>query len=138
MIYLGPYAIDGVPDALAELRSRGVHLGYVTNNAARTPATVAEHLVELGIDAAEADVVNSTMATLRMLGDDLPTTAPGLAVGTDALREQLTGAGFTLVDSLDAEPAAVVRIPPRHRLAEARGGARRSAGRGLVRDQPGP
>ena len=54
VIYLGPYAIDGVPDALAELRSRGVHLGYVTNNAARTPATVAEHLVELGIDAAEA------------------------------------------------------------------------------------
>lgn len=109
VIYLGPYAIDGVPEALAELRSRGVHLGYVTNNAARTPATVADHLVDLGIDAAEADVVNSTMATLRMLGDDLPTGTRIMAVGTDALREQLTGAGFTLVDSLDAEPAAVVQ-----------------------------
>lgn len=109
VIYLGPYAIDGVPDTLAELRSRGVHLGFVTNNAARTPATVAEHLIELGIEAAEADVVNSTMATLRMLADDLEPGTRILAVGTDALREQLSGAGFTLVDSLEDDPAAVVQ-----------------------------
>ncbi len=109
VIYLGPYAIEGIPEALEELRSRGTRLGFVTNNAARTPAAVAEHLVDLGIAADASDVVNSTMATLRMLGDDL---APGtriLAVGTDALREQLGAAGFTLVDSLDDEPAAVVQ-----------------------------
>lgn len=109
VIYLGPYAIDSVPDTLTELRSRGVHLGFVTNNAARTPATVAEHLVELGIEAEEADVVNSTMATLRMLSDDLEPGASILAVGTDALREQLGAAGFTLVNSLDDAPTAVVQ-----------------------------
>ncbi|SHJ71078.1 Haloacid Dehalogenase Superfamily Class (subfamily) IIA [Tessaracoccus bendigoensis DSM 12906] len=109
VIYLGPYAIDGVPEALEELRSRGTRLGFVTNNAARTPETVAEHLVDLGIEAAPSDVVNSTMATLRMLGDDLQTGARILAVGTDALRQQLVGAGFTLVDSLDDEPSAVVQ-----------------------------
>lgn len=109
VIYLGPLAIDGVPEALDELRSRGTTLGFVTNNAARTPATVAEHLVELGIHASEADVVNSTQATLRMLTEDLPAGARILAVGTDALALQLSGAGFEVVGSLADEPLAVVQ-----------------------------
>lgn len=109
VIYLGPLAIDGVPEALDELRSRGTTLGFVTNNAARTPAAVADHLVELGIQANAADVVNSTQATLRMLSDDLPAGARLLAVGTEALSEQLTGAGFTVVDSIDEQPDAVVQ-----------------------------
>nr|WP_231980730.1 HAD-IIA family hydrolase [Tessaracoccus coleopterorum] len=109
VIYLGPQAVDGIPEALEELRSRGTRLGFVTNNAARTPATVAEHLTELGITAVEADVVNSTMATLRMLGDDLGADARVLAVGTDALSQQLTGAGLTLVHSLDDKPTVVVQ-----------------------------
>ncbi|MDF1488035.1 HAD-IIA family hydrolase [Tessaracoccus caeni] len=109
VVYLGPYAIEGVPDALAELRATGVRLGFVTNNAARTPATVAEHLRELGIDASETDVVNSTQATLRLLRQDLPHGARILAVGTEALVEQLQGAGFTVVTSRHDEPVAVVQ-----------------------------
>lgn len=109
VIYLGPHAIDGVPEALEELRSRGTRLAFVTNNAARTPATVAEHLSALGIPATEDDVVNSTQATLRMLQADLPAGARVFAVGTDALREQLTGAGLTVVDSLEEQPVAVVQ-----------------------------
>lgn len=109
VIYLGPNAIEGVSDALEELRSRGSRLGFVTNNAARTPATVAKHLTELGIRATEVDVVNSTQATLRMLVADLPAGAKILAVGTDALAEQLRGAGFTVVESLSDAPVAVVQ-----------------------------
>ncbi|OMG53331.1 HAD-IIA family hydrolase [Tessaracoccus sp. ZS01] len=109
VIYLGPYAVEGIPEALEELRSRGTHVGFVTNNAARTPAAVADHLEELGIRASEGDVVNSTQATLRMLVADLPAGAKILAVGTDALVQQLAGAGFTVVDSIDDEPMAVVQ-----------------------------
>lgn len=109
VIYLGPYAVEGVAEALDELRSRGTHLGFVTNNAARTPAAVAEHLTELGIHAREEDVVNSTQATLRTLAADLPPGARVLAVGTEALAEQLSGAGFTVVTSLEEDPVAVVQ-----------------------------
>ena len=123
VIYLGPYAVEGVAEALDELRSRGTRLGFVTNNAARTPAAVAEHLTELGIHAEEADVVNSTQATLRMLEADLPAGSRVLAVGTSALEEQLSGAGFTVVGSLDDDPVAVVQgYSPTiawHRLEEA-------------------
>lgn len=109
VIYLGPYAIEGIPEALDELRSRGNHVGFVTNNAARTPAAVATHLEDLGIRAREDDVVNSTQATLRMLADDLPAGTKVLAVGTAALAEQLTGAGYTVVARLEDEPVAVVQ-----------------------------
>lgn len=109
VIYLGPLAIDGVPEALDELRSRGTHLGFVTNNAARTPAVVAEHLTELGITANEADVVNSTQATLRMLGAELAPGAKVLAVGTDALRQQLQGPAST------SSPRSTTRPTPSSR-----------------------
>lgn len=109
VIYLGPHAIDGVPEALRELRATGAHVGFVTNNAARTPAAVAEHLVELGIEAEESDVVNSTQATLRMLAADLPPGSRILVVGTEALASQLAGAGFTPVHTLADEPVAVVQ-----------------------------
>lgn len=109
VVYLGPVAIPGVADSLHTLRERGVRIGFVTNNAARTPGTVAEHLQELGIEAVESDVVNSTMATLHMLADELPDGARVLPVGTGALREQLAGAGYTVVDSKDDLPVAVVQ-----------------------------
>ncbi len=109
VIYLGPHAIDGVPEALARLAAGGTKLGYVTNNAARTPGQVAQHLRELGIPATDDDVVNSTQATIRMLQGRLPAGAKILPVGTSALVEQLAEVGFTPVDSLEAEPDAVVQ-----------------------------
>ncbi len=109
VIYLGPMVIDGVPEALAELRSTGVHVGFVTNNAARTPATVAAHLEDLGITATTTDVVNSTQATVRMLQADLPKGTRILVVGTDALADQLREGGFEPVRTLEDEPVAVVQ-----------------------------
>ncbi|GAA3069995.1 hypothetical protein GCM10020000_63090 [Streptomyces olivoverticillatus] len=36
-------------ESLGAARDGGMHLAYVTNNAARTPETVAGHLTELGV-----------------------------------------------------------------------------------------
>lgn len=109
VIYLGPVAIEGVPESLARLRELGTQIGFVTNNAARTPHAVAEHLVELGIEASVSDVVNSTQATVRMLAGDLPLGSKLLVVGTGALSEQLAEGGFTPVSTLADEPVAVVQ-----------------------------
>lgn len=109
VIYLGPNAIEGVPEALRELRSKGTRVGFVTNNAARTPATVAKHLQELSIEAEAKDVVNSTMATLRMLSEQLPAGANVLAVGSAALADQLRDAGYTVVERRSPRPDAVVQ-----------------------------
>lgn len=109
VIYLGPVVIDGVPEALSELRATSVHVGFVTNNAARTPAAVAAHLEELGITASATDVVNSTQATVRMLQGDLEAGSRILVVGTEALADQLREGGFEPVSSLEENPVAVVQ-----------------------------
>ena len=109
VIYLGPLVIDGVSEALATLRDSGTRVGFVTNNAARTPAAVAAHLVELEIPATASDVVNSTQATVRMLQADLPAGSRILIVGTEALAEQLREGGFAPVHSLHDDPVAVVQ-----------------------------
>ena len=44
VVYVGPDAVPGVPAALATARQSGMRLGFVTNNAARTPEDVAAHL----------------------------------------------------------------------------------------------
>ena len=43
VVYVGPAAVPGVPEALAAARADGMRLGFVTNNAARTPEQVAGH-----------------------------------------------------------------------------------------------
>lgn len=109
VIYLGPHAIQGVPQTIASLRQRQVRVGFVTNNAARTPATVAQHLVDLGIEAQENDVVNSTQATLRIMASQLDVGSKVLVLGTDALVSQVRQAGFTPVNSHQDLPVAVVQ-----------------------------
>ena len=98
VVYLGPAPIPGAADAIAELRRRGVRIGFVTNNAARTPAAVAEHLRELGVTAETSDVVTSSQAG-----------APVLVVGTDALRDEVLAVGLTPVASAADRPAAVIQ-----------------------------
>lgn len=109
VIYLGPVAVPGAPPAIAALRDRGVPVGFVTNNAARTPEAVAEHLTELGIPATGADVVTSAQAGAQVLRRDLPPGAKVLVVGGEGVRQALAEVGLTGVDSADDEPVAVLQ-----------------------------
>ena len=79
VIYLGPIAVPGAAEGIALLRSRGTKIGYVTNNAARPPRAVAEHLVEIGIDATAADVVTSAQAGAHLVLNRFGVGARGVA-----------------------------------------------------------
>jgi len=109
VVYLGPVAVPGAPPAIAGLRERDVPVGFVTNNAARTPEAVAAHLTELGIPAVEADVVTSAQAGAKLLAHDLPAGAKVLVVGGESVRQALTEAGLTGVDTAEDEPVAVLQ-----------------------------
>jgi HAD superfamily hydrolase (TIGR01450 family) len=86
-----------------------MHLAYVTNNALRTPAAVAEHLTELGVPAEPADVITSAQAVARLIADQLPAGAPILVVGGEGLRVALRERGLVPVESADDEPVAVAQ-----------------------------
>ncbi len=109
VIYLGSTVIDGVPDALDEARRAGMRLAFVTNNASRTPAAIAQMLSGMGVAATPDEVTTSAQAACHVLADKLPAGAKVLVVGTTGLIEAARERGFTLVDSAEDEPAAVVQ-----------------------------
>ena len=109
VVYIGPDAVPGAPEALERARRAGMRLAFVTNNAARPPAAVAAHLTELGIAAEADEVVNSSQAAAHYLAERLPAGAKVLVIGTVGLHEALTERGLSPVTSADDDPVAVVQ-----------------------------
>ena len=109
VVYIGPHAVPGVPEALAEARALGMRLAFVTNNAARPPSVVADHLTRLGIAAQSDEVITSSQAAAHYLAERTAPAAKVLVVGTVGLHEALLERGLTPVTSADEEPVAVVQ-----------------------------
>jgi glycerol 3-phosphatase-2 len=109
VIYLGPTAVPGVASVVAGLRARGTRLGFVTNNAARTPAEVAAHLRDLRVDAEPCDVVTSAQAGAHLLRERFGAGARVLVVGGRALETALTDSELIGVRSAEEKPVAVIQ-----------------------------
>ena len=109
VIYLGPVAVPGASEGIAELRGRGTKIGFVTNNAARPPVAVADHLVEIGIRATAEDVVTSAQAAAHLLINTFGAGARILAVGGEGVTVALSEVGLVPVHSADDHPVAVIQ-----------------------------
>jgi HAD superfamily hydrolase (TIGR01450 family) len=109
VLYVGPDAVPGAAEALAELHARRCAVAYVTNNASRTPETVAAHLTELGIAAEPGEVVTSAQAVAALLADALPSGAPVLVIGGEGLHRAVEARGLRPVSAAADQPAAVVQ-----------------------------
>lgn len=109
VIYLGPSPVPGAAEGIAELRQRGCRLGFVTNNASRSPQVVADHLVQLGISARVEDVVTAAQAGARVLSERLPAGAKVLVIGTESLGAEVRAVGLSVVDRWQDSPDAVIQ-----------------------------
>ena len=109
VVYLGPVAVPGAAEGIAALHARGIKIGFVTNNAARPPVAVADHLVELGIPATAADVVTSAQAAAHLLIDRFGPGARILAVGGEGVTVALSEVGLVPVHSAEDNPVAVMQ-----------------------------
>jgi len=109
VVYLGREAVAGAVAYLAAARTGGMHLGYVTNNAARTPHQVARHLRELGIELDDGDVVTSAQAAARLVAAAVPAGSKVLVIGGTGLVQALAEHGLHAVSTVADEPAAVVQ-----------------------------
>lgn len=108
VVYIGPDAVPGAPEHLARAAAAGLRIAFVTNNAARPPAEVADHLRDLGIDASDEDVVTSAQAAARLLADRCPAGSPVYVIGGKGLFEALAEQGLRPVQSIEDGPVAVV------------------------------
>ncbi|MDO4919873.1 HAD-IIA family hydrolase [Kocuria sp.] len=109
VVYAGPTAIDGAPESLERVRATGRAVVYVTNNASRPPAAVAEHISSLGASTKASDVVSSAQAAASLLAERLEVGAPVLVTGATALADEIRAVGLVPVRSQDEKPRAVVQ-----------------------------
>jgi HAD superfamily hydrolase (TIGR01450 family) len=109
VVYIGPDPVPAAAEAITRLREADVPLCFLTNNASRTSAQVADHLRELGLDVTDDHVLTSAQVAAALLAADLPVGAPVLVIGGDGLRRALRREGLTPVTGLDSEPEAVVQ-----------------------------
>ncbi|MDQ1112316.1 glycerol 3-phosphatase-2 [Microbacterium testaceum] len=109
VVYAGPGALPHAVDSLNRAQQEGRRLGYITNNASRTDASVAEHLTSLGLRVAPDDVTTSPQAAMRLMRDLVPAGSTLLVVGGEGLVVEVEKAGFVVTRSADDDPAAVVQ-----------------------------
>jgi glycerol 3-phosphatase-2 len=108
VIYTGRYAIPHAVESINRAQE-SIRVGYMTNNASRTPASVAEHLSGLGLHVDADDVVTSPQAAVKLLAGLAPPGSTILVIGGDGLVDVVAAAGFVPTDSAGDKPAAVIQ-----------------------------
>ncbi len=109
VVYVGGEAVPEAAQALAGARERGQRIAFVTNNAARTPGMVADHLRDLDVLAVPGDVVTSAQATSAVLAEALPRGSKVFLIGGPGLEQALVEAGLVPVTETADEPVAVAQ-----------------------------
>jgi len=108
VVYRGPVTVPGAPEAINDLRRRGVRLAYVTNNAQRAPRLIAEQLIGFGIDCDADDIVTSAQATAHLMSEELPGGVEVLIVGSPALADEIAAVGLRPTFERSAATAAIL------------------------------
>jgi HAD superfamily hydrolase (TIGR01450 family) len=109
VVYVGPDPVSGAPEALNDAQARGMHLAFVTNNAARTPGEIADQLRSFGVEARDEDVITSAQATARLLSSQLAAGSKVFLIGGTGLEEALCERGLTPVTERGDDVAAVAQ-----------------------------
>lgn len=110
VVYRGRQA---VPHAVTALNAHPARKVYVTNNASRTPQTVADQLSGYGLRVAADDVVTSAQAAAAHLATLVPAGANVLVTGGDGLRQAIAENGLRAVDSADDADAVIQGYSPK-------------------------
>ncbi len=113
VVYVGADAVPGAAQHLSKARAAGIRVAFITNNASRPPAAVAEHLRELGVAADESDVVTSAQAAARVLVDRLGEGARVVLLGGEGLEVALREVGLVAVDVAESAEAVVTGYGPK-------------------------
>uniref|UniRef100_A0A7C8ZIQ1 Phosphoglycolate phosphatase n=1 Tax=Opuntia streptacantha TaxID=393608 RepID=A0A7C8ZIQ1_OPUST len=96
VIWKGDTLIDGVPQTLDLLRSKGKKLVFVTNNSTKSRRQYATKFHSLGISVSEDEIFSSSFAAAMYLKSiEFPRDKKVYVVGGDGISEELQLAGFT-------------------------------------------
>ena len=109
VVYRGEQAVPHAIETIGELAAEDVRVAYLTNNASRTAAEVAEQLRGFGLRVRDSDVVTAGEAIARVVAESVPSGSAVLVVGGPGLTIPLERQGLRCVASADEDPVAVVQ-----------------------------
>lgn len=109
VVYRGRRA---VPHAVESLNAHPARKVYVTNNASRTPDTVAGQLAGYGLQAGPDDVVTSAQAAAAHLAALVGPGARVLVTGGEGLLQAVTSHGMRVVTDADDADAVIQGYSP--------------------------
>uniref|UniRef100_A0A5B7BVV6 Phosphoglycolate phosphatase n=1 Tax=Davidia involucrata TaxID=16924 RepID=A0A5B7BVV6_DAVIN len=96
VIWKGDKLIDGVPQTLEMLRSKGKKLMFVTNNSTKSRMQYAKKFHSLGIAVSEDEIFSSSFAAAMFLKvNAFPREKKVYVIGEEGILEELELAGFT-------------------------------------------
>lgn len=96
-VYLGDTPINGVPDAIQQIRMRGMPVLFLSNNPTKTPEEYVKKLAGMGIPVTPHDVLTSAVVMVDWLTQQQP--APRVyPIAEPALITLLTQAGVAMTD----------------------------------------
>ena len=104
VVYRGREVVPHAVESLLSALSVGLLVVYATNNASRTPAEVAAHLVELGLPGPVSRVVTSAQVGARHVARHFAPGSRVLAVGGPGVTLALLEVGLLPVQAQAGQP----------------------------------
>ena len=111
-VWVGDACTPGAPDAVAELRSAGKGLMFLTNDSRRSPEDYVRKLWSLGVRASLEEVVTVGAAVQYVLAGSGRETA--YVIGSAALFRHVSDAGLRIVNGTDGATTADVVVIAGH------------------------
>lgn len=99
---------QALPDAVEAINSAESPVAYITNNASRGPEVVADMLTTMGVPTQPEQVLTSAQAAIGLAAEVLSPGDAVYVVGADSFKQLVIDAGYTLAESSDDNPKAVL------------------------------
>jgi glycerol-1-phosphatase len=112
-VWVGERCTRGAPEAVAELRSAGKSLAFITNDARRSPEEYVRKLWSLGLRASLEEVVTVGAVIQHVLADRGPGSG-AYVIGSPAIFRHVVDAGRRVVNGTDLEAMADVVVIAGH------------------------
>jgi glycerol 3-phosphatase-2 len=107
VIWRGEQVIDGAAEGIEQLRTAGLHIGFVSNNSSQPIGALVDKLGAAGVSADPADVITSAQAAASLLQATLEPNARVLACAGPGVVEALTEVGLRAVGEQPADAVVV-------------------------------
>jgi glycerol 3-phosphatase-2 len=112
-VWLGDAALPGAPEAVAQLRSSGKTISFLTNDSRMMPEDYVRKLWALGVQAGLEEVITAGSALQHVLAERHPPT-DAYVIGSEAIFRHVSDAGCRIVNGTDRAVEADVVVVAGH------------------------